>query len=510
MVGGMPPATRTLVPTLVLLLGASPAAASGVASLWLAPPVDGAVSAPFEEPVRKWGPGHRGVDFAVPRGTGVRAAARGRVVFAGAVAGLLAVTIDHEGSFQTTYSTLDSISVTEGEVVERGHWVGTSGLTHPGGPAGLHLGVKSGGRYLDPAAFLGPLDAAHAIHLAPLVSWASHELPDTFRVTPGYAGDHVEECVEPSVAERSGPPNDNVAVVVNGLASGAAGPTDTALYRHAVGLLGYPEERVYLFSYEGTSGTRLLEPYSPNDTYGDISGAARRLRRLVIEIGRRHPGADVDLVAHSQGGLVSRRFLQAASLEWSPRVPSVEHLVTLSTPHLGAPAAGAVADIEGSLVGEIAIGALSRLARRTELFPDPRAVSVAQMGPGSGFHELLAREDIAFGTRALALAVPDDFVVPAHRAALMGESNRILGPAGAFAHSRIVSSPAAAAAAYDFLRDAPPSCSGFWDVWGEGSGRALEWMQRAAGGILGLAARGASLTVPLLPQLARQLGPFGN
>ena len=81
----------------VTVAGAAPAAAQSTehATSWLIPPVDGPISRHFEPPQGPYGPGHRGIDLAVPEGTPVRAAAAGTVSFAGVVAGVLAVTIDH-------------------------------------------------------------------------------------------------------------------------------------------------------------------------------------------------------------------------------------------------------------------------------------------------------------------------------------------------------------------------------------------------------------------------------
>jgi hypothetical protein len=133
--------------------------------------------------------------------------------------------------------------------------------------------------------------------------------------------------------------------------------------------------------------------------------------------------------------------------------------------------------MDDSLAGNVINDALSALARGTKLFPDPRAEAVAQLSPSSGLHGLLAREDVAFGTRVLSLAVPDDVAVPAHRARLEHERNLTLPPAGGFAHSRIVESERAASVAHDFLRDAAPSCPGGWDRWGPRLGRVIEWVE---------------------------------
>lgn len=467
---------RPLLVACLLVLVSSPAFAQEP-ELWLTPPVDGAVVARFEEPVRKWGSGHRGVDFAVPPGTAVRAAASGTVTFAGPVAGILAVTIDH-GPFQTTYSALSSVDVSAGDHVDRGHWIGAAGEAHPGAGTGLHLGVKSPDGYLDPASFFGPVDASAAIHLAPVLDPSIDDLPEVLNPFPFTAGSHERDCVEHEAVEAATTsPNDNVAVVVNGIASSTDGPTDTELYRHAVDLLRYPAERVYVFSYAGMDGPRLHRPYEPSATFGDLGVAATKLHALLRAIAERHPGTDVDLIAHSQGGIVARVFLQRLETLWAPGVPRVDHLVTLATPHTGAPAAEIPARMDDSFAGNVINDALSGLARETKLFPDPRAQAVAQLSPSSELHELLAREDVAFGTRVLSLAAPIDVAVPAHRARLEHEQNLTLPPAGGFAHGRIVESERAASVAHDFLRDAAPSCPGGWDRWGPRLGRVIEWVE---------------------------------
>lgn len=452
----------------LVLVSFVPAASAQEPSLWLMPPVDGPIVGRFEPPVRKWGSGHRGIDYAVPAGTAVRAAGAGPVTFAGSVAGTLAVTIDH-GPFQTTYTSLASIDVSEGEFVDAGHWIGTSGTAH--GVAGLHLGVKEGDAYLDPALFLGPADASAAIHLVPVVDDGMEGVPDPLHPFPLSAGDHRDDCVgRDEAAAAGGAPNDNVVVVINGLGSYSE---HTDLYRHAVDLLRYPEERAYVFSYDGIEGPRLHDPYEPDATFGDLGAAASKLETMLRAVAQDHPGADVDLVAHSQGGLVARIFLERLAASWTPELPRVEHLVTLATPHTGAPAADVAQRMRGTALGAGLMAVLSHLSRKTHL-PDPNAEVIAQLSPSSDLVGLLAEEDVAFGTRVLSLAVPDDLAVPAHRARLAHEANLTLPPAGGFAHSRIVESERAAAVAHDFLRDAAPSCAGGWDTWGPRVGRAIE------------------------------------
>jgi murein DD-endopeptidase MepM/ murein hydrolase activator NlpD len=92
-------------------------------------------------------------------GSPVRAAADGRVTFAGAIAGSLYVTLIHADGVRTSYSYLASIAVTLGEEVRLGQPVGTAGSR-------LHVGARRGATYIDPASLWsrGP----PRVHLVPL------------------------------------------------------------------------------------------------------------------------------------------------------------------------------------------------------------------------------------------------------------------------------------------------------------------------------------------------------
>ncbi len=137
-----------------------------VAALCVSPPVDGPVVRPFAPEGRY--AGHWGVDFAVERGSPVHAVAGGTVTFAGEVAGVATVTIDHGGGVKTSYSYLASLSVEPGERASPGAVVGMSGIDH--GLAALHLSVRVRGRYVDP---MGWLRCTHPPALARLIPLAS-------------------------------------------------------------------------------------------------------------------------------------------------------------------------------------------------------------------------------------------------------------------------------------------------------------------------------------------------
>lgn len=115
-----------------------------------------AVTRPFDPPARRWLPGHRGVDLAGVPGTVVRAAGAGVVFFAGPVAGLGVVSVDHPGGLRTTYQPVDPIR-SAGDPVAAGDPIGILAAGHAGCPveACLHWGLRRGATYLDPLALLG-------------------------------------------------------------------------------------------------------------------------------------------------------------------------------------------------------------------------------------------------------------------------------------------------------------------------------------------------------------------
>jgi murein DD-endopeptidase MepM/ murein hydrolase activator NlpD len=123
------------------------------------------VVARFDPPDSRWGAGHRGVDLAGHVGQPVRAAAPGRVTFAGTLAGRGVVVVDH-GTTRTTYEPVDA-SVAVGDRVPAGAMVGRLQLfgSHCFPRACLHWGLIEGrDRYLDPLTLVG----AGPVRLLPL------------------------------------------------------------------------------------------------------------------------------------------------------------------------------------------------------------------------------------------------------------------------------------------------------------------------------------------------------
>jgi hypothetical protein len=422
---------RAALAVAVLLTTALPAFAQASDPTWLIPPVDGGISRHFEAPKSQWGPGHRGIDYLVPEGTSVRSSGWGQVTFAGMVAGSYAVTISHGAGLETTYSRLSDVFVDSGQVIGAGHWIGEVGRPHSGHPAGLHFGVKLEGGYVDPLDFLGSSDVGEAIHLVPI---DGSDLQSNLELAFAATGARLRPCETPPRRPPKVAPNDNIAVVIAGISSQTANgirPPFLSFAKH----LGYDDSNLYTFSYRSLDGPRGHEPYTRLDTNRSLVEGARRLSELLRLIARRHPGTDIDILAHSQGGIIARAYLAGVGREWAradPRVdPRVEHLVTLATPHRGARIAHLPDDLrDESLTGGLLARGVSWWSRYGGPLPDPHGAAARELKTDSELMQWLASQDVTYGTRVLALSVPDDLIVTANRAAMPREINRVVPPEG--------------------------------------------------------------------------------
>ena len=122
-------------------------------------------------------------------------------------------------------------------------------------------------------------------------------------------------------------------------------------------------------------GETLLE--CPYDWRRGCELAAGRLADLLDAMVAARPDAKATLVAHSMGGLVSRYYLESGEFATRPGFAAVTRLVTLGTPHFGAPKALA------------AILGLERMAflqpdQVATLANDPRFTSTYQLLPQHG------------------------------------------------------------------------------------------------------------------------------
>jgi murein DD-endopeptidase MepM/ murein hydrolase activator NlpD len=98
---------------------------------------------------------HAGIDYGVPLGTRVTACAPGKVVLARAriVTGN-SIVVEHLPGVYSLYYHLDTIAVSEGEIVKNGSLLGTSGSTGLATGPHLHWEIRVAGENTDPDALV--------------------------------------------------------------------------------------------------------------------------------------------------------------------------------------------------------------------------------------------------------------------------------------------------------------------------------------------------------------------
>jgi hypothetical protein len=560
-----------LAATLVALVATVlPPSARADNSTWTAP-VPGAVVREYREPPARFASGHRGVDFAAPAGTPVRAASDGRVTFAGTVSGSLHVVVEHTGGVRTSYSFLARIDVDEGSPVRRGDILGAAGGSGGGHRRGvLHFGARAGARYFDPMLLFGPTDLTELVRLVPAGAPTPsdetlilrelqddgddcaggipfvEQLCDAGEAVGGFVGDTAEgtwdlvedavdlglaalrsvvaatrdlidrvertvrdvlqtlrdvanevvgaiedlavkiangavevfnavveagiELIEQLTSCPQPPPlahpkgSGNLVIAVGGLNSSRQAPKRDALapsFDFDWRALGYDRSDVEFFSY-----ARGTESYAKRDTYGDLHAKAELLGTQIQDWARANPGRSLDLVGHSQGGVVIDMFLLDVYRGREGEYPPIENVVTFASPHEGTP----LADFEVSVEEHLLLGPIAREIAG----PDQAtgALSVRQLREESGDMFWLWRERaVPPSVRFLSIVGAEDPVVPSTSVDVPGGTT-IVVPTGAPLlgddHSAVLTDVDAISAAQAHLSGRAPadSCGPFTNVGG--------------------------------------------
>jgi hypothetical protein len=470
--------------------------------------VVGTVARGFEEPASRYGAGHRGVDFAVPGGAPVHAAGAGVVTFAGLVAGTVHVVVAHAGDLRTSYSFLATAVVHRGDAVGRGDVVGTTGGPAGEHPPGFHFGLRLGDEYIDPMPLFRPTDLSRVVHLAPVPRasaptgdpWAVealgvwHGLDFADRVPgsteagadetgrgvlgairswlAGAAGAGTElagslpgasdvqtaadrfvaagrarlDCTaSPSEADGSGG-SGHVLMAVGGINSSTDLETG-ATFGLSPAALGYQSGEVHWYSYAADG-----RAYDAADTHGRIHVAALRLAEQVRELQRSEPGREVDLVAHSQGGVVVDEFLQHVYDAADPTFPPLGTVVTLSSPHQGAPLASAADQVAKTDGGRDALDAAADAGLPVD------APALEDLRENSRTMRELWRHRLPDQVDFTTIGAVDDVVVPASQTAVPGATEVLVNPKGSLDHGAVASDDEALAAVRLALEGRPPPC----------------------------------------------------
>jgi murein DD-endopeptidase MepM/ murein hydrolase activator NlpD len=111
---------------------------------------------------------HDGLDITAREGTAVRAAAAGKVLFAGTEPKQFGnlVVVDHGDGWATAYAFLSRITVAKDEEVRAGERIGLVGHTGKARGSELHFELRRNNRPMDPAPQLAAVQAAQAAQAA--------------------------------------------------------------------------------------------------------------------------------------------------------------------------------------------------------------------------------------------------------------------------------------------------------------------------------------------------------
>ena len=110
-----------------------------------------------ESPTEGASSNHQGVDVGAPTGAPILAAASGTVVVStySYSAGNY-IMINHGGGVYTVYMHCSQLLVSEGQEVQQGQTIAKVGSTGYSTGPHLHFGIRSGGNYVNPLAYVSP------------------------------------------------------------------------------------------------------------------------------------------------------------------------------------------------------------------------------------------------------------------------------------------------------------------------------------------------------------------
>jgi triacylglycerol esterase/lipase EstA (alpha/beta hydrolase family) len=278
---------------------------------------------------------------------------------------------------------------------------------------------------------------------------------DVIEMGRRFVGAVTAQCSDDAPpADGSGGSSHRVMVVAGIDSSGAAGDRGSTV-RLDVRALGYRAGKgeVRYYSYADDGG-----PYRAVDTQQPIDTSASLLGDQLRAMQREEPGREVDLVAHSQGGLVVDVFLERYYDPADATLPPIGTVVTLSSPHEGAPLA-----TTGSRIREAPLGRalLDEVGREVSSMPDPSSAAVEDLAEGSATVRDVQHSKVPDHVDLTSIGATEDVVVPATNISLPGATETTVAVNSVNEHSAIVRDPNALRAVRAALEGRPPPCVGF-------------------------------------------------
>ncbi|MGH7369729.1 MAG: esterase/lipase family protein, partial [Candidatus Methylomirabilaceae bacterium] len=159
--------------------------------------------------------------------------------------------------------------------------------------------------------------------------------------------------------------------------------------------------------------------YGREDTYKSIEDSATLLSQQVKEIHRRYPDRKIDIVAHSQGGVVAQYYVEFLYDPDNTTGIRLDHLVTIGSPHGGDELARLGPQLSDDLAGKVTLLGLNRFANAAGL-PPPGSPAAMQLATNSSFMRELHGAWDPTKVRATTIASAFDYVVTSDRTRLEG------------------------------------------------------------------------------------------
>ena len=179
--------------------------------------------------------------------------------------------------------------------------------------------------------------------------------------------------------------------------------------------------------------------YVPADTEGPLLRAAHLLADQLRAMQRAEPGREVDLIAHSQGGVVVEAFLTQIYKEVDSSYPPIGPVVTLSSPLRGDPLASAVVGLRNTGAGSAVTNAADRIQAATHpLAPPSDSAAVRDLAFGSPFMQRLEHATLPSSVQLTAIGAATDFLVPGNVASRPGARSVTVVPRSLFGHTGIL------------------------------------------------------------------------
>ena len=261
-----------------------------------------------------------------------------------------------------------------------------------------------------------------------------------------------ERCNSDTAARPGGGGSGHLLMAVGGINS-HTDPKTGRTFGLDTKALGYRADELSWFSYSADGRV-----YRSSDTWGDLVVQAYLLRNQLRALQVSHPGREVDLIAHSQGGVVVDAFMQLVYDPADSTLPPIGNYISLSSPHRGAPAASIAKEVRTARDGRRLLDAAESVAGGT--IPPSGGRSTRQLAEDSSFMKKLWDRPLPDQVDMTSIAGDDDFVVPGSVTDAPGARQVTVDPGGIGDHSAIVTDSDAMREVRLALEQRPPACVG--------------------------------------------------